>query len=76
MKPPIKPCEAVVYRGFIPKGDRVLGHNIIVAPNLRYGLNLLKDALAHLGPYQTLTKVWYNDPGGENTVRLPTTIQI
>ena len=26
------------YRGFIPKGDRVLGHNIIVAPNLRYGL--------------------------------------
>jgi hypothetical protein len=25
-------------RGFIPKGDRVLGYNIIVAPNLRYGL--------------------------------------
>jgi hypothetical protein len=28
-------------RGFIPKstkGDRVLGHNIIVVPNLRYGL--------------------------------------
>jgi hypothetical protein len=27
-----------VRRGFIPKGDRVLGHNIITAPNLRYGL--------------------------------------
>ena len=26
------------YRGFIPKGDRVLGHNIVVVPNLRYGL--------------------------------------
>jgi hypothetical protein len=24
---------------------------------------VLKNALAHLGPYQTLTKVWYNDPG-------------
>jgi hypothetical protein len=26
------------YRGFIPKGDRVLGYNIIVVPYLRYGL--------------------------------------
>jgi hypothetical protein len=24
-----------------------------------------KDALAHLGPYQTLMRVWYSDPGGE-----------
>jgi hypothetical protein len=39
-------------------------------------VKVLKDALAHLGPYQPLTKVWYTDPGGENTVRLPATIQI
>jgi hypothetical protein len=26
---------------------------------------VLKDALAHLGPYQTLTGVWCIDPGGE-----------
>jgi hypothetical protein len=39
-------------------------------------LKVLKDSLAHLGPYQTLTKVWYNDPGGGNIVRLPTTKQI
>jgi hypothetical protein len=26
------------YRGFIPKGDRVLSYNIIVVPHLRYGL--------------------------------------
>jgi hypothetical protein len=25
----------------------------------------LKDALAHLGPYKTLTKVWCSDPGGK-----------
>ena len=37
---------------------------------------VLKDALAHLGPYQTLTKVRYSDPYGENTVPLPATIQI
>jgi hypothetical protein len=37
---------------------------------------VLKDALAHLGPYQTLTKVWGSDPDDENTVLLPTTIQI
>jgi hypothetical protein len=29
-----------------------------------------------LGPYQTLMEVWYNDPGGENTVPLPATIKI
>jgi hypothetical protein len=48
-----------LVRGFKRKGARLLGHNIIVVPNLR-----LKDALAHLGPYQTLTKVRYIDPGG------------
>ena len=32
---------------------------------------VLKDALAHLGPYQTLRRVWYSDPGG-----MPATIQI
>jgi hypothetical protein len=37
---------------------------------------VLKDALAHWGPYQTLMRVWYSDPGGENTVSLPATIQI
>jgi hypothetical protein len=37
---------------------------------------VLKDALAHLGPYQTLKKVWGIDPGGENTVPLPATLQI
>jgi hypothetical protein len=26
---------------------------------------VLKDALAHLGPYQTLRRVWYDDPGAE-----------
>jgi hypothetical protein len=34
---------------------------------------VLKDALAHLGPYQTLKKVWYNDRGGENTIKNPHT---
>ena len=28
-------------------------------------VKVLKDALAHLGPYQTLTKPRYSDPGGE-----------
>ena len=27
-------------------------------------IKVLEDALAHLGPYQTLTSVRYNDPGG------------
>jgi hypothetical protein len=39
-------------------------------------VKVLKDALAHLGPYQTLTGIWCIDPGGENTVSLPATIQI
>ena len=39
-------------------------------------VKVLKDALAHLGPYQTLMGVWCIDPGGENTVPLPATIQI
>ena len=39
-------------------------------------IKVLKDALAHLGPYQTLISFWYSDPGGENTVLLPATIQI
>jgi hypothetical protein len=39
-------------------------------------IKVLKDALAHLGPYQTLISLWYSDPGGENTVSLPATIQI
>ena len=42
----------------------------------RTDIKVLKDALAHLGPYQTLTSVRYSDPGGENTVLLPATIQI
>jgi hypothetical protein len=37
---------------------------------------VLKDALAHLGPYQSIKEVRYSDPGGENTVSLPATIQI
>ena len=28
-------------------------------------VKVLKDALAHLGPYQTLTEVQYSDPGGK-----------
>jgi hypothetical protein len=28
-------------------------------------IKVLKDALAHLGPYQTLMEVWYSDPGGK-----------
>ena len=39
-------------------------------------IKVLKDALAHLGPYQTLMSARYSDPGGENTVLLPATIQI
>ena len=39
-------------------------------------VKVLKDALAHWGPYQTLTKLWGSDPGGENTVSSPATIQI
>ena len=42
----------------------------------RTDVMVLKDALAHLGPYQTLTSVRCSDPGGENTVSLPATIQI
>ena len=42
----------------------------------RTDVKVLKDALAHLGPYQTLTSVRYSDPYGENTVPLPATIQI
>jgi hypothetical protein len=45
---------------------------------LRYqtSIKVLKDALAHLGPYETLMEVWCNDPGGENTVSFPATKQI
>ena len=42
----------------------------------RTDVKVLKDALAHLGPYPTLTLARYNDPGGENTVLFPATIQI
>ena len=42
----------------------------------RTNIKVLKDTLAHLGPYQTLMEVWYSDPGGKNTVCLPATIQI
>jgi hypothetical protein len=62
-----------VYRGFIPKGDRVLSYNIIVYQTLP---KVLKDTLVHLGPYQTLRRVWYTNPGGEYIVPLPATIQI
>ena len=39
-------------------------------------IKVLKDALAHLGPYQTLMSARCSNPGVENTVLLPTTIQI
>jgi hypothetical protein len=39
-------------------------------------IKVLKDALSHLGSYQTLMEVCYSDPGGKNTVRLPVIIQI
>ena len=39
-------------------------------------IKVLKDALAHWGPYQSLMWVWYSHSSCENTVRLPTTIQI
>ena len=42
----------------------------------RANVKVLKDALAHLCPYPTLTSARYSDPGGENTVLLPATIQI
>jgi hypothetical protein len=31
-------------------------------------IKVLKDALAYLGPYNTLISFWYSDPGVENTV--------
>jgi hypothetical protein len=31
----------------------------------RTDVEVFKDALAHLGPYQTLTSVRYSDPGGK-----------
>ena len=40
------------------------------------GFKVLKDALAHLRPYPTLTLARCTDSGGENTVLLPATIQI
>jgi hypothetical protein len=68
------------YRGFKRNGGCVHVflklYNIIVVMLYQTFFMVLKDALAHLGPYQTLKKVWYNDPGGENTVPLPATIQI
>jgi hypothetical protein len=42
----------------------------------RPDVKVLKDALAHLDPYQTLTSVRYIDLYGKNTVPLPATIQI
>ena len=42
----------------------------------RANIKVLKDALAHSGPYQTLMMARDTDPGGKNTVSLPTTIQI
>ena len=42
----------------------------------RAHIKVLKDALAHLGPYPTLMWARNSDPGGQNTVLLPTTIQI
>ena len=39
-------------------------------------IKVLKDALAYLGPYPTLMWVRYIDPGCENTIHLPATIQI
>jgi hypothetical protein len=43
-----------MYRGFIPKPGGTLGYNIIT---YRTNIKVLKDALAHLGPYQTLMLV-------------------
>ena len=42
----------------------------------RTDVKVLKDALAHLGPYQTLTSVRCSNPVGVNTVPLPVTIEI
>ena len=42
----------------------------------RANVKVLKDALAHLGPYQTLMLARDNDPGDKNTVLLPAIIQI
>ena len=61
---------------FIPKPAGVLGLCCIILLLYRTFVKVLKDALAHLGPYQTLTKVRYSDPYGENTVPLPAIIQI
>ena len=65
-----------MYRGFKRKGACLLGYNIITVPLYRAFVKVLKDALAHLGPYQTLTSVRCIHPGGENTVSFPATIQI
>jgi hypothetical protein len=49
---------------------------VIILLLYRTFVKVLKDALAHLGPYHTLSEVRYSDPGEENTVLLPATIQI
>jgi hypothetical protein len=38
--------------------------NAIILLLYHNSIKVLKDALAHLGQYQTLTEVWYSDPGG------------
>ena len=62
----------VMYRGFERKADHVLGYNIIVVPNRRYGLNRRSGIF---GSILDMTSVRYSDPGGENTVPLPPIIQ-
>jgi hypothetical protein len=60
--------EVLSFNPAVKKAIILLSYHTLV--------KVLKDAVAHLDPYQNLTRVWYSDPGGQNTVRLPATIQI
>ena len=55
---------------------RPAGKKTIILLLYRANVKVLKDALVHLGPYKTLMSARDSDPGDENTVPLPVTIQI
>jgi hypothetical protein len=82
---PAGACHAATERAPAParRGHHIEVLNVnprlkkaIILLLYRTDVKVLKDALAHLGPYQTLTSVRYSDPYGVNTVPLPVTIQI
>jgi hypothetical protein len=70
------------YEGFV-RGSIIEVFNVnprhekaIILLLSRAHIKVLKDALACQDPYQTLMWARDSDPGGENTIRSPNTIQI